>query len=406
MRFPFSYAAAGILCWAALASAQAQKVNPPGPKGDPAPESSITPSSKLDGKTLKEWIADIKATSDSSAQRIAIQTVLKYVAASPTTCGPVARNDAVPAIISLLNKGTAEVSVKVNAAMAVALIGMNEKDLKNGVPCLINLLGDRQAIVRLYAVGALAHLGPDARQAIPNLVNLTRGTEDSETRQAAVNALGIMAWDKAKKEGPDQRVFRALTDALSDHSIQVRYDAIKALILITPTEGKGRIASADRNNAISKLEGLLLHKDKVEVIWAHMALMLLDNQRLNDVNLKAIAKILKLGDARVRCNASQALGGAWKLEKMIPNLPSPTKNGWKVVIDDLVELLSDKDLGVVFCAINALGDIGPPASKAKGQLEKLANHNDKVIQQAAQQALEKITGKAKMKFDEPKPTAP
>jgi HEAT repeat protein len=403
MRLTFSYAVAGFLCWATLTPVLAQKPDgPPGPNNNPSSENKITANSKLDGKTLREWVAEIKAN-DPSVQRTAIQAVMNY--------GAVARNDAVPAIISVLNRERAsEVSVKVNGVMALGFLGMNEKDLKSGVGCLINLLGDREAIVRRYAVGALASLGPDARSAIPSLVNLTKSKEDSETRQAAVNALGIMAWDKARKEGPDARAFRAITEALSDHSIQVRSDALKALIMITPSNSGGRISNADRTNAIGKLEGLLVHKDKSEAVWAHLALMLLDSARLNDANVKAMVKILKLGDSRVRCNAAQALGGTWRLANMPPNGPITSsitpKSSWGMVISDLIELLSEKDLSVVFNAINALGEFGSAAMKAKPKLGELAQHKDPLIQKAAVLALEKITGRQKANLGEAKQTGP
>jgi HEAT repeat protein len=403
MRSTFSVAVAGFLCWATWTPILAQKPDaPPGANNKPSSEEKITPNSKLDGKTLREWVADIKAN-DPGVQRTAIQAVINY--------REVARNDAVPAIISVLNNRDRppEASVKVNGAMALGLIGINEKDLKRGVPCLINMLGDREAIVRLYAVGALARLGPDARSAIPGLVNLTKN-QDSEIRQAAVNALGIMAWDKARKEGPDAQAFRAITGALDDHSVQVRSDALKALIMITPTDSRGRIANADRNNAIFKLDNLLIHKDKAEVVWAHMALMLLDPPRLNESNLKAMAKILKTGDSRVRCNAAQVLGGAWNLAKVRPNPPNPNtippKSGWGMVINDLIELLSEKDLPVVFNATNALGEFGTAAMKAKPQLDKLALHEDKLIKKAAELALGKITGREKANLGEAKQAGP
>ncbi len=393
MRSLFSYAVMGFVCWIAIIPARAQNPKaPPETTTNPAPESKITPNTKLDGKILKEWVADIRAT-DPSVQRAAIKAVVYYE--------KWARNEAVPAIISVLNNRdrVPEVSVKVNGAMALGLIGMDEKDLKSGVPCLTNMLRDNQAIVRLYAVGALGRLGPDARSAIPDLLNVTKAREDSEIRQATINALGVMAWDKNLKGGADPRVFRAATEALGDHCIQVRYDALKTLIICGPPA-----SAADRNKAITQLGGLLTHRDKVEVIWAHLALFQMDLPRITDSHPKAIAKFFKLGDSRVRCNAADALSMAWSLAKKVPNPPTPTaitpKSGWGLAINDLIELLSDKELHVVFCAINALGEFGSAAMKAKPQLVKLAGHNDPLIQKAADLALEKITGRQKANLGE------
>jgi HEAT repeat protein len=388
----------------AIIPARAQNPKaPPETTTNPAAESKITANSKLDGKTLGEWVADIKST-DPSVQRTALKAVVYY--------GRLARNEAVPAIISVLkNRDRApEASIKVYGALALGLIGMDEKDLKSGVPCLINMLSDTQAIVRLNAVGALGRLGPDARFAIPHLVNLTRAREDSETRQIAVNALGVMAWDKNLKEGADPRVFRAATEALGDHCIQVRYEALKALIICgppaIPNDSRGKMAAnADRANAIAKLEGLLTHRDKIEVVWAHLALFQMDLPRINDTHPKAIAKFFKAGDSRVRCNAADALSMAWSLAKKVPNPPNAAaitpKTGWGLLIKDLIELLSDKELHVVFCGINALGEFGSAAKSAKPQLEELARHNDPLIQKAANAALEKITDRVRANLSEP-----
>jgi HEAT repeat protein len=293
-----------------------------------------------------------------------------------------------------------EASVKVYGALALGLIGMDEKDLKSGVPCLTTMLRDYQAIVRLYAVGALARLGTDARSAIPELLNLTKAREDSEIRQAAINALGVMAWDKNVKQGADPRVFQAATEALGDHCIQVRYDALKTLIICGPPA-----SAANRNKAVDNLQALLTHRDKVEVVWAHLALFQMDLPRIIDTHPKAIAKFLKGGDSRVRCNAADALSMAWSLAKKVPKPPTATditpKSGWGLAIKDLMELLSDKELHVVFCAINALGEFGSAAKSAKPQLEELARHNDPLIQKAANAALEKITDRVRANLSEP-----
>jgi HEAT repeat protein len=378
----------------AIIPAQAQNPKaPPETTTNPALESKITANSKLDGKTLGEWVADIRAT-DPSVQRAALKAVVYY--------GKLARNEAVPAIITVLKNRdrVPEASVKVYGALALGLIGMDEKDLKSGVPCLTTMLRDYQAIVRLYAVGALARLGTDARSAIPDLLNLTKAREDSEIRQAAINALGVMAWDKNVKQGADPRVFQAATEALGDHCIQVRYDALKTLIICGPPA-----SAANRNKAVDNLQALLTHRDKVEVVWAHLALFQMDLPRIIDPHPKAIAKFLKGGDSRIRCNAADALSMAWSLAKKVPKPPTASditpKSGWGLAIKDLMELLSDKELPVVFCAINALGEFGSAAKSAKPQLEKLTAHNDPLIQKAANAALEKITGREKANLGEP-----
>jgi hypothetical protein len=73
MRSLFSYTVAGFVCWMALTPAGAQNPKPP-PDTNPAPESKITANTPLDGKILKEWVAEIRST-DPSVQRTAMKAV-------------------------------------------------------------------------------------------------------------------------------------------------------------------------------------------------------------------------------------------------------------------------------------------------------------------------------------------
>jgi HEAT repeat protein len=59
-------------------------------------------------------------------------------------------------------------------------------------------------------------------------------------------------------------------------------------------------------------------------------------------------------------------------------------------IPELIEALRDKELLVVASASTALGQLGEAAERALPLLAQLARHEDKGVQQAANDAIDKI----------------
>src|SRR5260370_31140854 len=178
------------------------------------------------GKTYRDWLRYL-SNSDPALNESAIQAMVMY--GSELRYVKEVRKDSGPALISILNDNARiDVSIRVNAALAVGTIGLDEKDMDKGVYALSRLLSDNESIVRLYATTALSNLGSDARSAIPNLAGMLKDKASWEIRRAAVAGLTRMAWDKDSKDGgPDPRAFRALTTAVGDHCLQVRQEAIK-----------------------------------------------------------------------------------------------------------------------------------------------------------------------------------
>ncbi len=316
-------------------------------------------SAQVGGKTLDQWLDDLKSKDPFIRER-AIASIKLY--------GPGARV-AVPALIRAM--ADRDVALRVNAIIALGIIGMDQQDVQSGVTALTRALSDTQAIVRYQAAMALGRLNSDARSAVPALLNTIRDESSWEIRQAAAFALGTAAQDK--NAAPDMRVIKALLGALRDITSQVRLEAVLTLITLGPPA-----SAADKKYTIDDLQ-LLLANDRNQVvkIWARMAIMRMD--KVIDAHVKAIGGVLKHSDPDVRVHAARALATIGEEAK--GQAPA------------LMEGLDDKDLQVVYWVIVALAQMGDAATPALSPLGELKNHKDEWIKRAAEEAIEKIKKK-------------
>jgi HEAT repeat protein len=371
----------------------------------------------IGGKKYSEWLQDLRVT-DPALKESAIQAMIMY--ASQPQYAKIIQKEVGPSLIGILNDTFSDVSIKVNAALAVGTILLDEKDMDRGVSSLTRLLSDNESVVRLYATTALSNLGSDdrapvqslARKAIPSMVPMVKDKASWEIRRAAVVGLTRMAWDKTVKEGgPDARAFRALTTAVGDRCLQVRQEAAKGFLYIGPPyfdPKKGGSTKEDLLKAVEALEGLLSQHDKSTAILARVAILRIDPPRLN--NPQAVDKYIQeinrwtrqqSGDIQVRIDASYALTMIWEMAngKLSANHPDPktfTKTtGWGLVVHTAVLNLADKDKTMVQWACRVLGSMGRPAAeKAIPDLEKLkARETDKNTKEWVDWALARIHGK-------------
>lgn len=329
----------------------------PGKKSEDTKKTSAV----VNGKTLDQWMDDLKSK-DPSVREIAIHTLKLY--------GSGAR-PAVPAVSRAI--GDADLAVRVNAIISLGLIGMDQQDVQTGVTALTRALSDTQGIVRFQAAMALGRLGLDARSAIPVLVNTMRDNSTWELRSAGAYALGTVSFDK--KLGPDARAIKALLGGLRDISFQVRLESVLSLIALGPPA-----TGADKTAVMSDLD-LLLKNDRNTIvkIWARMALMRMD--KVTDTHLKAIAAFLKNSDPEVRIHAARALA------TIGPDA--------KAQVSTLMTQLDDNDLTALYWVIVALAQMGDAALPAVPALTQLRNHKDEAIKRAADEAVEKIKAKKK-----------
>lgn len=124
-------------------------------------------------------------------------------------------------------------------------------EAKEAVPDLINLLEDKEPSVVSSAAWALGKVGKDAVSAVPELIKLL-GSKDAETRRAAAAALGAIARDGG--EVPDATA--SLLPMLQEQQPASRKTAAVALGSLAKT-------NAEISTALPKLVELLRDKEPV-----------------------------------------------------------------------------------------------------------------------------------------------
>jgi HEAT repeat protein len=348
---------------AAMVLAQQPKEKPKdNPKDIPQKKGEeLSRGSTFGGKNLDQWIQDLKSK-DPSIQENAIATIALY--------GPVAR-DAVPELIKLSR--SPDSSIRVNVAIALGQIGFDDADAESGMAALVRMLADPQDIVKWRAVGAVSRMGPAGHSAVPNLIVMLRSSERTswELRKAAATALGNVAVDRTV--GPETRVARALADACSDVSHQVRLESILSLIIL------GRPGNTDKAYVHTAATRCLKDSSKIVSIWANMLLMRIE--KVAETNLAAIAKHLKAQEATVRSHAARALGTVG------PDARSR--------IPELADALQDEQEAMplywICWAVVEVGK-GDPPPRAVAAVKGLMGHRDLGVRQMAEEALRLLNG--------------
>jgi HEAT repeat protein len=323
-----------------------------------------------EGKTLYEWGKELQQSKDPSVREKAIAMLKFYGSAARPYL-----NDIVRAM------DDKDVGVRVNAIIALGFIGLDAEHRQTAISGLIRSLGESQGIVRFQAARALGRLGSDAAPALSALIAASKSLTTWEIRAAAVNALGTAGWDQTT--GQNRDALRALLYALSDACLEVRFEAIRSLILL----GKPRLLS-DQKEEEALLQKLTSVKQPKKVsIWARVCLLRLADKvsgdKVSEKYLSEIAHHLKSdGDYQARLQAAHALATVGREARSR--------------IPDLIDALDDKEPTVLVYVCIALGEMGDVADKAVPFLKRLTEHENEAVKQAAKEAIKKITEKVKV----------
>jgi hypothetical protein len=329
----------------------------------------LSRNDKIDGKTLPEWIKEIKDT-DPAVAELAMQAVQLY--------GPdVAAKEAGPALVDALS--FTDAALKVNACIALANLGVDESIKPRALSVLRLRLNDQQSIVRLHAVVVAGRMGADARLLMSDLIPRVTDPGSYEIRRAAAYAVG-QAGQATEMQEIDMNAARALYGTFSgpnpDHSADVRLIAVWAFgSMGIPRDDPSRQAIIRALAYAAKTD-----KNKAVVIWAHIGLMA--HKEPIKEHLAAIVEFLKDKDFNVHYQALRAIGAM--------------KEKARASIPDLVKGLQDKEPVLQAMAAWALGEMGKDASDAIIPIEKLRDEKDtgEGVKATCKEALEKITGKA------------
>jgi HEAT repeat protein len=332
----------------------------------------------IDDKSLRQWVAELK-DKDPGARTVALQAVAAY--------GPAARKEfgAVKEIITLL--ADRDPAIRVNAGIALGIIGMNEDDRKEGIDGLRKMLSDSQQIVRFQGVQTLELLGHDAKPAIPELRRLLiteRQFMSWEIRRASAGALAAAG---VEKDSPNSQAVKALTDALYDSCVQVQLEALAGLQKLGPPRSVD-----ERKSTVTVLNQRMSRgRDKRVLVWLYLVQM--RYEKVSEKYLTKIAELMKDSDVTVRNHATRAMG-----------IIGPEA---KAHVPDLIKALSDKNDYVVMWAITALERIGPAAKGAVPELQEVntSKKRNESIKAMAAAAIFAINNKNVAKPEKDKPLA-
>jgi HEAT repeat protein len=452
MRFRLSLIVVPLFFWGIVQALPAQFG--PDKKIDPKKQEEITEDTKINGKTLDQWIALIPSK-DRSQTEIAIQTIVMY--------GPKVAKKAVPKLLEELKKPSIDISVRVNGCIALGMIlGSLEKprpaDVDEAVKVLQTMLKNDQIIVKFRAAQAVAQLGPGAWKTIPELVKMVKDLDTWENRHAAVIALGVVAYnnqkvDKAVAEALYSRLRHSKDGGLAEPCLKVRLGALAALgRLDIPTVGSAPekkdflkllddVAKNDPDHIVKLRANLLAFpavtgttkKEKKAAIAAYLfnEEVFVRGEALQAVaSLKESEKALfqddldrmssKDSDTLIRLHANAIvyplLGGSAK-DLRVATIAGYLKNADSGIrietthvlgslsgsdgVPYLIKALAEKDHEVVSSSIYVLGQMGTLAKASEPFLDKIAKDMTApdALRDAAREALVGLKIERKMEKD-------
>jgi HEAT repeat protein len=249
----------------------------------------VTELTEIGGKVLKDWVKDL-GKNDPSVRDRAMRAILQY--------GKVATELAGPPLMERLRDP--DVGMKSKTILALGVIGVPEKDTPRFVEMLGNIVaGEPQEIVRYNAAMVLAKLGPDARPAVPKLAQAAHDALSWEVRKMCMFTLGEAARDK---NGPDILAINAAMQSLTDVCAEVRMEGATALFALgQPSDEKVRA------NLVATLKQRFGNeKDPEVIIWLYMAVIGVDGPK--DTWLKPLSAFIKDKEPLVREQALVAMG--------------------------------------------------------------------------------------------------
>jgi len=355
----------------ALAAAATPAQEPKNVPKDPRDE--IKWPKEVLGKTLDQWIREMRESSDASTRDQAIRMLPMF--------GPDSRR----ASVNLVNAIAADkdINVRLTAINTVPLIGFDEANTDPGLNALVNILKPGSGAAnhtRFEATNSLAACGPIAKRAIPTLIDFTSVDITSwQNRKAAVAALGRLGVPTTADGGPDIQALRGIIKVLqTDRSHQVRREALSSLLMLGPP--KVELVWKELRKA---LDFAMKDPDKSIALWARVAFVRTEQEliKTNDPNLVAITKLLASKDLEVKQEAVQALGVIGEEAKT--RLP------------ELIAIVEGKNEEpyMIATALWALSQIPSETGKILPVIDPLKRAPDATIKAAAEQAYRTLTDK-------------
>ena len=251
-------------------------------------------------------------------------------------------------------------------------IARNRKDLKptltmtlkeigaDSMPPLIELLGDRDVSIRVWACRTLGVIGPEASAAIPPLLEIVADQDAPSTvRQESLVALSRII----RRINDNSKTIPVLAQALHDEDRRIR-------------ENAGHILSTIGLDAVPALMAAL-ESDRAHIrIVAIGSLSKMGRDALPALEL--IIEILNDSNGQIRGLAAETIRAMGPVARE--------------AVPALIEALKDDDWEVRHMVIDALGKIGPGAQEALGELARILDDEKEIpaLRASARKATENI----------------
>jgi HEAT repeat protein len=287
--------------------------------------------------------------------------------------------DAVPVLAELLEDHELDAALLVAAIEMLTKIGpksatdarLAELVRTRAVPALAVLVGHDDEYVQITAINALGAIGYEGREGVPRLIEML-GEADAKKRYLAIEALVKIgaAEREAKKGGVRAKVAFAQLVFLStfDTNPQVAQAATLAMTKLTP-------AAEDVPDLLA-----VAGDPKQSAGFRHAAAHVLRHVGTEaKAHVEAMCKLLTTDDAGVRAHVAAALGAM-------------EKHG-KTAIAPLIGRLKDDEVFVRVAAVQALGELGLAFPEAvRPTLQAVAGDAAAAdpVRAAAEEALKKL----------------
>jgi len=267
----------------------------------------------------------------------------------------------IPVLIEALkNEDDSDEEVISEAAKALGKIGPEAKD---AVPALINVLNYEYGNVKQYAAEALGNIGSEVKGTIPALIKVLKNEyEDSDVRKSAARALGKIG-PTAKDAVPV--LVEALKNEYENKDIRDCKDYIIALGYIGPAA----------KDAVPELVELLQDEERTNKMYAAEALGKIGPEAKDAV--PALINALNHKDVSVEISISTAI-----------------YNIGPAAIPFLIKALKDWKDSTRLVVAEVLGNIGDK-SVLKHLNYTIKNDSDECVRIVAKEAAKKINNKSK-----------
>jgi HEAT repeat protein len=314
------------------------------PQKVPSPVKAGAKEPRIEGKSLGEWIEQLKSGDSPERDQ----------AARHIGWGGSAARSAIPVLLELLDAVRKEdypdPEFRCLLTWALGRIG------RETLPHLTALLADEAEDVRAEAARSLGRMGRIGDAAISKLVKALKDERET-VRMAATEALGYLETDTLE-------VLKALVGGLANPEGELR----KAACLALEIHGKSAVP--------------VLH-DAIEGAGARQFVLILevlsrigkegDIPEISKETVGRIARDLTASDAHLRRDAARALGRMG--QRAAP------------VMEMLLFALKDRDQEARLCSIEAIGRIGPACKSAVSHLREELRRDDALFRRRAAQAL-------------------